>query len=884
MPQDIQINFDDLPAGTVVTNQYHDKGVDFFGPPNGGLLPVITQVPPGEAHSGNQVANISTCLGCEFFTPFATGRFTNTVEHLSMYVGQFDGQSDPAQLTLSAFDAGHNLLVRSAPVTVTAGGGFNMLLSVEVAAGNIASFEVSARTNLDVDKQLGIDDLTFGSTQVLPPDFGLVPAASAVLLTRGSSTSDTISVNRVNGSTGSIQFMASGLPQGVTVAFEPDPVDGDSTILTFAVAPDAPLTGASFVTVTITATPLSPSAGSVPRIVQIGVSVCGIDSFTPHSGFAPQSLSEGTEVVIQGCGFSAYSLVGFGTGQKDPQFLATATPTFISEDGRELHVKVPRLATDGPLTVITPEGARYVSQDTFTVHSYRNTNGFSFENYPYGGCNFDDVVELYGNDQTHIFFGLIPDPFALGYTFLANEVLKSHESCHGISLTSQRLLHGDLPFSAFTPPGATTVWQLDSPIGPAPALAHYIHVIHLAQFSAEFIHFYLARAAGNLIASINDIKSQVRAALSAGDHPLVTIRKPLTDGFHGHVIVAYDVEEGKPELGDFYIRVYDPNVEFAANVQTNKVDENNDNKLHTAREQNSRIHVAPDRSWSFPNFDWSGGLESLIVVPYSVTPLHPTIPTSLSGLLTLVFGDGSQTTQIADPEGHTLFRADGTLNTDPTTSLPLAAPFPPLDSTGPAHDLYALGGDGPYTHMVRVAGSNGYHYMLLGSNFAARVENPTATQGSEDVLIMDRQAAHLQFRTGEVKRDVKTHLLARVPEGDVRIATFSTTSFQGQGDRFAFDQPRQSLTYTHSGAATDYTAVFEGTNAQHKRVKFFTPSLHIEPNDTATFSPADWHHLGRTTVTLTVTHRDGTRSVRTLKNDKPDPDDDNDDHQDQHDA
>jgi hypothetical protein len=73
MPQDVLINFDDLPVGTAVTNQYHDKGVDFFGPPNGGLLPVITQVPPGEAHSGNQVANISTCLGCEFFTPFATG-------------------------------------------------------------------------------------------------------------------------------------------------------------------------------------------------------------------------------------------------------------------------------------------------------------------------------------------------------------------------------------------------------------------------------------------------------------------------------------------------------------------------------------------------------------------------------------------------------------------------------------------------------------------------------------------------------------------------------------------------------------------------------------------------------------------------------------------
>ncbi|MFL5657574.1 MAG: hypothetical protein ACJ8CB_25760 [Ktedonobacteraceae bacterium] len=508
-------------------------------------------------------------------------------------------------------------------------------------------------------------------------------------------------------------------------------------------------------------------------MLHIHIVAGGINSFTPHSGFAPQSLREGTEVFIQGAGFCADSQVGFGTGQKEPQLLATATPMSISEDGRELHVKVPRLATDGPLTVITPGGAQYVSQDTFTVHSYRNTNGFKFENYSYGGCNFDDVVELYGNDQTHIFFGLIPDPFALAYTAIVSEVLKNHESCHGISLTSQRLLHGDQPFSAFTPPGATTIWQLNGTPGPDPNLAHYIHVIHIAQFSAEFIKFYLARAAGNLTASINDIKSQVHAALSAGDHSLVAIRRPLTDGFHGHVTVAYDIEEGTPAQDDFYIRLYDPNTQFLHISPA--LDENNDNRSHAAREQNSRIHVAPDRSWSFPTFNWSGGLESLIVVPYSVTPLHPTIPTSPSGLLTLVFGDGSQTTQIADAQGHTLFRPDGTLNTDPTTSLPLAAPFPPLDSTGPAHDLYALGGDGPYTHTVRVAGSNGYHYMLLGSNFAARVENPTATQGSEDALIMDWQAAHLQFRTNEAKRDVKTHLLARVPEGDVRIATFSTS-------------------------------------------------------------------------------------------------------------
>jgi hypothetical protein len=990
MPQDVLINFDDLPVGTAVTNQYHDKGVDFFGPPNGGLLPVITQVPPGEAHSGNQVANISTCLGCEFFTPFATGRFTNTVEHISMYVGQFDGQPDTAQLTLSAFDAGHNLLAQSPPVTVTAGGGFNTLLSVEVAAGNIASFEVSARTNLDVDKQLGIDDLTFGSTQVLPPDFGLVPTASAVLLAPGSSTPDTISVIRVNGSMGSIQFMASGLPQGVTAAFAPDPAGGDSTTLTFTAIPNAPLTGANFVTVTITATPLSPNAGSVVHTAQVGVSVrpnftlgvkgsaqitlapCStttvtltvarevtfqteqidlsvtglppgvqatldpssvgapsdggfvnvvtliltdvtyqqitpesvtveatsgsqtstltlfvqglagsIDSFEPTSGLTPQSGRQGTEVVLQGVGFCQESQVAFGLSTLTGQPIAKAKPTSISADGRELHVNVPDLATDGPLAVITPSGHQIISTDVFRVQSYRNTDGFSFENYPYGGINFDDTVELFGFAQTHLFGTPIPNPLVGIFIVVFNAFFGGHESCYGFCLASQRLLHGDQSFSPFPPSGATTVWRLQGPIAPSAQLAHYIHIQHIAQLSAENVHFYLARSVGNIGASGDDIRSQVVSLLASGDHPIIALRKSSSEG---HVLIAYDLEEGDGE-GDFYIDVYDPNIPFVG-------EENVNGELHKTLEQASHIHVFPDGRWHYPLYkhdcncphNWDGDASGLIVIPYGVPPVQPTIPTSLDGLTTVISGDGTHTTQIADAQGHTLLRPDGTLNTDPATRLPQATPFAPLDITGPASEMYLLGGAGPYTHTVKSTSSGGYRYTLLSPGFAARVENAAASPGVDDELLLHPQSLSLQFRTDEASRAITVDLLVQVNDGDVRIATITTTSFKGTRDGFAFDQPQQPLTYTHSGAATDYTVVFEGTNAQHQRVKFFTPSLHIEPNDTAMFSQADWHHLGRTTVTLTVTHRDGTRSVRTLKNDKPDPDDDNDDHHDQHDA
>ena len=41
------IRFDDLPAGTAISHQYHDLGVDFTG-----ALPVVATVPAGQARIG----------------------------------------------------------------------------------------------------------------------------------------------------------------------------------------------------------------------------------------------------------------------------------------------------------------------------------------------------------------------------------------------------------------------------------------------------------------------------------------------------------------------------------------------------------------------------------------------------------------------------------------------------------------------------------------------------------------------------------------------------------------------------------------------------------------------------------------------------------------
>jgi len=978
-PQDIVINFDDLPVNTVVTNQYHDRSLDFFG-----LLPVITQVPAGQAHSGHQVANISTCFGCEFFVPSVTGLFADTVSRISVFVGMFASPTpvDPAEITLSAFDVGDNLIVQSAPITVTAGGGFNTPLAVQSASANIASFEISARLNLDDNKQLGVDNLSFKHPEHAQPDFNLSSTLSIVQVAPGTSVSDLITVNHFNGSHGPIQFTVSGLPQGVTASFAPNPTSGN-TALTLTAAASAPLTTGTIRSITIIATPHASSVGSATRTIQVGVQVqhnftlsiqyatidlapCmsnasftvdvsrrtsfqsqqidlnisglppgvsatlnpssvgappggafvnevilqltvtdesfpdadvtikgqsggetntltlhlhsipgRIDNFTPTSGQTPQELHAGTEVVIQGAGFCQGSQVAFGSdrifinGQQQP--LAIAVPTSISADGRTIHVNVPRLATDGPLSVITPSSHTYVSNAQFTVDSYRNTDGFSFHNFDMNGVSFDDVVELFGYGQTHIsLFWIptpIPDPLALLFKLIADAALGGDGACHGFALSSQRLLHGDEALSSF-PRSGDSVWLLNGPGGASSSLEHSIHVQHITQLSSEFLHYWLGQVASHLVLGVlgdgGIIKAQVIQAFTNNDHALVAIR----NGTSGHVLVAYDIEDSATGPGDFYIDVYDPNDQFL-------IGENAQGQLHDDKTENSRILVQGNGNWSFPNLGWSAGFDSIVVVPYNIIPIQPTIPTSLSGLITVILGSGGKTTQLADNAGHTLLLPDGKLNKNPATVLPQAAPFAPL-SSGASADIHVLEGAGPYIHTVQSTGNAPYTHTHLSQNFATRIENVRGSQGSGDEVTLDPQASGLGFRTWETHRSIRAHLLARAPDKDVRTAIFNTTSFKGHSDHFALDQSRANLTYTHAGPTTQYTIILEGTNPKGKRVSFVSSPLRIDADDTATFTPSDWHHLGRATVTLTVIRKDGSHRVETLKNSKPDPDDDDD--------
>ena len=371
---DTTVNFDDLSVGTTVTNQYADlggtgQGVTFGPLPNGqgGLLPVVTAPPAGQAQSGANVGDISHCFACEFFQPITTGTFG--VEHSSVsvavgYLGTSNGikfvcasfnanASYCAQVTLTAFDADGNPVGTPTSAYVKEGSGVHRVLTVTTPTPEILGFQIAARADQDVDKDIAIDDLT-ADTPIVPPtpDFALIPSSVNLQLAQGKSLTDPIAITRLGGSTGDVDFSLSGtLPAGVHASFVPNPADGSQSVLDLTADPDASPTGSTPATLTVTATPANAAVGSTPR------------TFTIHLDLrAAFTLGVGsTDVNVSSCGVD----VPVGVG-RDFSF---SGPVSMSVTGATGGVQ----ATVSPTSITFPNGA---GEQTATVHVSASGTGF----------------------------------------------------------------------------------------------------------------------------------------------------------------------------------------------------------------------------------------------------------------------------------------------------------------------------------------------------------------------------------------------------------------------------------------------------------------------------------------------------------------------------
>jgi len=171
--------------------------------------------------------------------------------------------------------------------------------------------------------------------------FTLAPAASSVSVTQGSNVTDTVSVRDVNGFTGNVTLVASGLPSGVIASFGTNPTTG-SSVVTFAASSTA-VVG----TYTIT---INGSSGTLTASTTIALTVGqnGTSGFACHIGYTIGSHwagGFGAAITINNTGTAAISnwtlTWSFANGQTITQLWngnvvqsgANVTVTNMSYDG-----------------------------------------------------------------------------------------------------------------------------------------------------------------------------------------------------------------------------------------------------------------------------------------------------------------------------------------------------------------------------------------------------------------------------------------------------------------------------------------------------------------------------------------------------------------------
>jgi hypothetical protein len=715
---------------------------------------------------------------------------------------------------------------------------------------------------------------------VVHPAF-TVSAPSNIRLFACLTNKVTVTVRRDLDFQGQINLAISGIPAGIQATLNPAIITsfpGNGAIATSELQFVVP--NLQFINFNPIITASSGSQISVfsPQILTAGPR---IDSFSPNSGFAPQSLRPGTEVTVQGVGFGPGWMVEFGNP------LAKATPSFISEDGQELKVRVPRLATPGFLWVSSPFGCRsFQSAETFSVHTYRNAFGFAFSNgalsHAAGGYGIDDLAEFFGWDVVFEHLPILNIPIIglpnwQAATLLAvmDQVGKmARGNCTGFSLATQRIMHGDKSLFDFPldPDGARyfliqglpetnapNIWDATGPdsgysYAGSPQIEHYVHLQHLAIISDEFLIQMIIEAWLHLTASSTDIYGEVAEALSENDHPLINI----TTGSRSHTVVAYDLEP-RFRTNDFNIYVYNNNYPF--NVSSEICCPGD----HSIYETGSLgvIHVTSDNRFSGPE-SYGGGLAGLVVIPYYIVPVQPHLGT-VSDVGKIIIPGSAQTTQISDSQGHFMLLPDGEMNTDPATAFPLGIKMPYIGGLGTSpYDGFVLKGTNAYTQAINGVTNGTYTVYHIWADFSAQFTDVPTSTNSSDQIRFD-PAGSTVFQTADAIKPLTAQLVGKASNGLERMVTLSTTAFRNGSDQIAFSPTRDTLTYTHVGDATTCSLSIVQPNTNGQNEYFFVLNQAIGPGDAATLTPSDWSHLNSSTLLLNLVHTNGSSQQLVLQ-------------------
>ena len=257
----------------------------------------------------------------------------------------------------------------------------------DITSGSCGTF--SAITNYDLctgwgsPNTTGIINLLAGTATA---SFTLSDSPSSLTITQGGSGTSTITVNDLNGFTGSVTLAASGLPSGVTAAFGTNPTTGTS-VLTLT-ASSAATTGAA--TVTITGT-----SGSLTATTTLALTVnsAATPNFTiaasPASVTVTQGASGTSTITISSTGgfgsATTLSATGLPTGVTAAFSTNPVTPAANGSVTSTLTLTASATATVGAATVTITGTSGSLTHSTtiaLTVNASGGTKNFTLSLSP----------------------------------------------------------------------------------------------------------------------------------------------------------------------------------------------------------------------------------------------------------------------------------------------------------------------------------------------------------------------------------------------------------------------------------------------------------------------------------------------------------------------
>jgi hypothetical protein len=551
-----------------------------------------------------------------------------------------------------------------------------------------------------------------------------------------------------------------------------------------------------------------------------------------------------TQLKLTGNGFCP------GTTLQVGNTLAMANAT-VAPDGRSLRFRLPRLATTGPVTIVPPGGAvKYPTSNGVTVRTFRNYNGYQFENFGWGSLSWGELVDAYGKDSLFLtanpcwpFYDcpvLTPlvDPMAyLTFLSLKEAVHVSGEHCFGMVRTLQFFLSGLKNLEQFTP-GADHPYALASSSGPNTKLRHFLDGQHTVQWSKEGLHAFLNRTKDPIAQA-----KRVRSALQSDFPGVALFFEGGTIKTKGHVVTAYDLEETAPD--EFNIYVYDNETPFKAAEEIGPTKE----MTHLDRETGDQgvIQVRGGR-WTFVSGSnsWSGTGGTMWAMPFNTVPQNPTLITPYTAL-TFTLG------QFGSPAGAAR-----------VASIPARAQWLPIldkNALPMAAGTLLAQGSRSLSHTVKGTKDGTYSELLTGKGFSGTVTDVRTSPGVMDRITADPARRMLQF-SGSRSRQLTLTVTTASPGGANHTAIIKTTTTAKGVDRTRL-APNGAVIYEHRGKATRFSVELSSVTPGAGIPRVVAGPLRIASGDRLTITPRDWRSLSK--VRLEVRKASGARQVRNLK-------------------